>query len=373
MEGVAMSAQPQAPVMTDALQALAGQNDVNGGAQGEGGIEGMFAALLEEMAGQMGGEDVDALLALLGAGKSKDGKDDLATMLGMQMMAEGLIPPQMLQQMLEQAGETQLAGGSVEGLLDLVKNRETPLWGEVTVPGEETTTGKEELDELLETLTAEWQTRSTTPRTADTLEDRLYFQSALRQAQQAVAEKPRAQQEEPRLPDIEALQQAVDSRQFLAGTPAAENTAAAPSIQQVADQLKTGILENLRQGNQQFVVRLKPSGMGEITVRFTEDKNTVSLRIVTSNAAVGRMLANEVAQLQNALRPLHAQVEEIVTVPQTTQSNAAQTQLAGEQQGQYARHYQNEHTGSGASRETEEFEQAMEEAAPDDAALNLLI
>lgn len=375
MEGVAMSAQPQAAPMTDALQALAGLNGVNGGVQGEGGFEGMFAALLEEMAGQMGGEDVDALLALLGAGKSKDGKDDLATMLGMQMMADGMIPPQMLEQFLAQAGETQLAaGGSVEGLLDLIKNREFPLWGDVTVPGEENAAADEELSELLETLTTEWQGQTAAPRVTDTLEDRLYFQSALRQAQQAVAEKPRAQQQEDTpVPDIEALQQAVDSRQFLAGTPAAESTAAAPSVQQVADQLKTGILENLRQGSQQFVVRLKPSGMGEITVRFTEDKNTVSLRIVTSNAAVGRMLANDVAQLQNALRPLNAQVEEIVTVPQTAESSAAQAQLAGEQQGQYARHYQNEHTGSGTPRETEEFEQAMEEAAPDDAALNLLI
>lgn len=362
-----MSAQPQAAPAADAMQALAGANGI-GGAQGEGGFDGMFAALLEEMAGQMGGEDVDALLALLGAGKGKTGKDDLATMLGMQMMAEGLITPQLLDQFLQQAGEAQLAAGSpMQGVLDLLKNREFPLWGDVTVPDEQ-------LSDLLETLTAEWQGETTAPRVTDTLEDRLYFQSALRQAQQAVAEKPRAQQrEEAPVPDIEALQQAVDSRQFLAGTPAAESTAAAPTVQQLADQLKTGILENLRQGKQEFVVRLKPSGLGEITVRFTEDKNAVSLRIVTSSAAVGRMLANDVAQLQNALRPLNAQVEEIVTVPQTAQASAAQTQLAGEQQGQYARHYQNEHTRSGAQREEEEFEQAMDEAVPGDGTLDVRI
>lgn len=373
MEGVAMSAQPQAAPAADVMQALAGANGI-GGVQGEGGFDGMFAALLEEMAGQMGGEDVDALLALLGAGKGKTDKDDLATMLGMQMMAEGLITPQLLDQFLQQAGEAQLAAGSpMQGVLDLLKNREFPLWGDVTVPGEEAAPD-EQLSELLETLTTEWQGETTAPRVTDTLEDRLYFQSALRQAQQAVAEKPRAQQrEEAPVPDIEALQQAVDSRQFLAGTPAAENTAAAPTVQQLADQLKTGILENLRQGKQEFVVRLKPSGLGEITVKFTEDKNAVSLRIVTSSAAVGRMLANDVAQLQNALRPLNAQVEEIVTVPQTAQANAAQTQLAGEQQGQYARHYQNEHTGSGTRREEEEFEQAMDEAAPGDGALDVRI
>lgn len=378
MDAVAMAAQPQMTQMTDALQALAA-GQVQGVAEGETGFGEMFAALIQQMAEQTGGEDADLLMALLGGkGTGKD-KDDLATMLGMQAMAEGLFTPQMLQMLTQQAGELQIEGGTaaVEALKQLLDPQRFTLWGEM--PAESgtaaKTTGDEELDALLETLTAAWQpAREIGETTGDTLEDQLYFQTALRQAQQAVAERPQTQQKtESHLENLEALQQAVDGRQFLAGTSAADPAAPTPTIEQVADQIKTGILQNLSEGRQEFVVRLKPDGMGEIEVRFTEDKNSVSLRIVTSSAAVGRMLADDVAQLQNALRPLNAQVQEIVTVPQANGAQAAQTQLMGEQQqGQYARHYQNEQAAAQQQSE-EEFEQLIEEPAPDDTAVNLLI
>lgn len=376
MDAVAMAAQPQMTQMTDALQALAA-GQAQGAAEGEAGFGEMFAALIQQMAEQTGGEDAELLMALLGGkGIGKD-KDDLATMLGMQAMAEGLFTPQMLQMLTQQAGELQIEGGSsaVEALKQLLDPQRFALWGEMPVQKQAETTGDEELDALLETLTAAWQPAKAEAGTTDnTLEDQLYFQTALRQARQAVAERPQTQQKtESHLENLEALQQAVDGRQFLAGTSAADPAAPTPTIQQVADQIKTGILQNLSEGRQEFVVRLKPDGMGEIEVRFTEDKNSVSLRIVTSSAAVGRMLANDVAQLQNALRPLNAQVQEIVTVPQANGAQAAQTQLMGEQQqGQYARHYQNEQTAARQQSE-EEFEQLLEEPAPDEGAVNLLI
>ena len=368
MDAISMNMPVQAP-SADPMGAAAGLQ----GGMDDGGFGELFAELIGQMAGQ-GGEDADLLLALLGAGKGKN-KDDLMNMLGMQMAAEGLFTPQMLQQLMEQTGAGQLEqSGAVQALADLLDAQKFELWGEMPVRPEASEELDEELKELFETLSAEWQPQRTESSREGSIEDRMYFQSALRQAQQEVAQRPREQEEQKSiLADIEALQQAVDSRQFLAGTPAAADSAApTPTVEQVADQIKTGILTNLGQGKQEFVVRLKPDGLGEIEVRFTEDKNSVSLRIITSSAAVGRMLANDVAQLQNALRPLNAQVQEIVTVPQANEANAAQTQLMGEQsQGQYARHYQNESTG--AQAQEEEFDQAMEEIIPDDAALNLLI
>lgn len=368
MDAVSMNMPVQAPA-ADPMGAAAG---LQGGTD-DGGFGEMFAELIGQMAGQ-GGEDAELLLALLGAGKSKD-QDELMKLLGMQMAAEGLFNPQMLQELMEQNGAAGLdQGGAVQALADLLDAQKFELWGEMPVRPEASEELDEELKELFETLSAEWQPKQTANSREGSIEDRMYFQSALRQAQQAVAERPRSQDgEKSILADIEALQQAVDSRQFLAGTAAADSAAPTPTLEQVADQIKTGILTNLAQGRQEFVVRLKPDGMGEIEVRFTEDKNAVSLRIITSSAAVGRMLANDVAQLQNALRPLNAQVQEIVTVPQANEANAAQTQLMGEQdQGQYARHYQNESSGT-QRQEDEEFDQTMEEVIPDDAALNLLI
>ena len=150
-----------------------------------------------------------------------------------------------------------------------------------------------------------------------------------------------------------------------------------PDVRQIADQLKTGILDNLRQGKNEFVVKLKPEGLGEITVKLTESKNEISLRIVTSSAAVGRMIANDVNALQNALRPLRAQVQEIVTVP-AAQENAAGTMLTGGQgEQQFAWHYQNQQqSGGGGHTHADsdgDFEDLVDGAVPDDANVNVLI
>ena len=91
---------------------------------------------------------------------------------------------------------------------------------------------------------------------------------------------------------------------------------------------------------------------------------------------MGKLIANEVNALQNALRPLHAQVQEIVTVP-AAQENAAGTMLAGGQgEQQFAWHYQNQQqTGGGHTRSDDggDFDELVEEAAPDDANVNVLI
>ena len=55
MDAVAMAAQPQMTQMTDALQALAA-GQVQGVAEGETGFGEMFAALIQQMAEQTGGD-----------------------------------------------------------------------------------------------------------------------------------------------------------------------------------------------------------------------------------------------------------------------------------------------------------------------------
>ena len=86
------------------------------------------------------------------------------------------------------------------------------------------------------------------------------------------------------------------------------------------------------------------------------------------------MIADEVNALQNALRPLRAQVQEIVTVP-AAQENAAGAMLAGGQgEQQFAWHYQNQQqSGGGARADDGDFEELVEEAVPDDANVNVLI
>lgn len=377
------------------------------GTQMGDGLDGIFAALFAQLMGDASGlqaENADELIAgILDEAGKKDTDDP--NLLAMQMLADALfttqaldLPQQQNTQVLMDALDSlngssglidhaqllQMAlaqGSAVEAATDLAEG----MFDDV--PDAAQTAADPEWKAMLETLTAAWGTpkadvEAAKPTEADALMEQMRAQSALRTVRNTMTEKPRATQEQAAAPlDIEALQQAVNNRQFAVDPSAQEKQTA--DIQDIAEQLKTGILNNVKQGKSEFVVRLKPEGMGEITVKFTENKNEIALRIVTSSASVGKMIANEVTALQNALRPLRAQVQEIVTVPAANQSYAAGTALAGDQAGAQFAWHNNDGQQSGASsharrNKSGDFDAAMEaadevEAAPDDANVNLLI
>ncbi|MCQ4735691.1 flagellar hook-length control protein FliK, partial [Anaerotruncus colihominis] len=77
------------------------------------------------------------------------------------------------------------------------------------------------------------------------------------------------------------------------------------------EQLKMGIQENYAANRDEFVVKLKPDGLGEITVKLVQRENSIALSILASSPQVARLISNEVAALQNALRPLQAEVTQI--------------------------------------------------------------
>lgn len=379
MDGVAMNAMNavmQAPgVPADGMQGMPG-----------GGLEGLFAMLFGQMLGQADAEGMteDPMLGTLFSSMAHgETTDDTQLLAAMQLMAQSMAAPQAMEFLLGQTAQDAAPAQAV-----FAAQAQNPLLGHLqglleqlqqAVPQQEETGEQRgtEWDEMLRTLTAAWQTREDGEGLAPTRPaDQMQFASAVRQARELMAEKPRAVKEETRQPlDIEALQAAVDSRQYVSENVAARQEA--PELRDIADQLKTGILENLRQGKNEFVVKLKPEGLGEITVKLTESKNEVALRIVTSSAAVGKMIANEVNALQNALRPLRAQVQEIVTVP-AAQESAAQAMLTGGQgEQQFAWHYRQQEQQHGGARQGadggEEFEALVEEIAPDDASVNVLI
>ncbi len=93
--------------------------------------------------------------------------------------------------------------------------------------------------------------------------------------------------------------------------------------------MKNSIFENVAKGKNEFVVRLKPEGIGEIVVKLSEDKEKISLSILTTSTQTARLISNEVAALQNALKPLNAEVQEITTIAGNEQAAqySAQNQM----------------------------------------------
>lgn len=364
------------------------------------GLDGIFAALFAQLmgdGGQVQAQNADELIAGILDGESR--KKDEPNVQAMEMLANALFTLQDMDplqvQQYEELIQTVLGTGTADiepaQLLEAVTLTQQGAAVQTAAaadslpaaPGEEKDS---EWETMLESLTASWEETPEAPRemktNADFLMEQMRSQSAVRTVREALAEKSRTgeqEKEEPAPIDIEALQQAVDSKQFVPETVAAQKPAA--DIREIASQLKTGILENVRQGKNEFVVRLKPEGLGEITVKFSESKNEIALRIVTSSASVGKMIAEDVAVLQNALRPLRAQVQEIVTVPPANEAYAAGTALAGDNANrQFTWHNgegeQQSQSRSHTRRGEVGFDAAMkevEQTVPEDSGLNLLI
>lgn len=74
-------------------------------------------------------------------------------------------------------------------------------------------------------------------------------------------------------------------------------------------------------GNE-FTVKLKPEGLGEITVRLTKSDGHISLNIVTGTDYAAKLIASEAGNLAAALKPLDAGIAGIVTAAQQTESYA---------------------------------------------------
>ena len=115
--------------------------------------------------------------------------------------------------------------------------------------------------------------------------------------------------------DVEKLQSEVDSGKFYTVNtpPEADELPEEPvTPAEVAQQVKEGIIQELGSGKDEFVVKLKPEGLGEITVRLMQDGDRIAMSISASNSHVARLLGSELEQLREALRPYNPVVQEVV-------------------------------------------------------------
>ena len=170
--------------------------------------------------------------------------------------------------------------------------------------------------------------------------------------------------------DIEALQEQVNSKcYFPSQMDLSLPKAALPEPEQIAAQIKEGILENTARGKNEFIVRLKPEGIGEILVKLSEDKSRITLNIFTASEQTAKLISNEVVSLQNALRPLHAEVQQVTVIPSDhTLEYAAQTASGNQQQFSGQRGFDGHSQQSPRPRFGEEIEfgVAMDQALEED-------
>lgn len=137
-------------------------------------------------------------------------------------------------------------------------------------------------------------------------------------AKQILLEKPA---KDHTILDVDRLQQQVDSGVHLQNTSflaAANHTLEAEPQPEAApafhSQVFDGVLTSLKQGQEQYVMKLVPKELGELTIRIVKDADgAMTLNLIAKTGEAQKLLAAEAAQLQHQLKPLNVQLQPVTT------------------------------------------------------------
>ena len=176
--------------------------------------------------------------------------------------------------------------------------------------------------------------------------------------------------------DVESLQADVNAGRFLTAQPETAQLPL-PSTEEIGKQLKTGILHQTAQGKSEFIVRLEPEGIGEIVVKISDDREHMALSIFTASTQAARLISNEVSTLQEALRPLQVQVQQVTLLPtEQAVSYASQSALTDQGQQSFAQQYfeqRQQHRGGHWQQEDDSFEAVIGQTQAPDSELDAYI
>lgn len=374
-----MTVQAQAPQQQQSLRKMLGMGQVQ--AAGDA-----FAMIFQQLMGDGETEgDIVAMLAQL-FGVLQDESEEMGTQMAAEMLAAMPdLAPQDLFAMVQSdtammSGAANLLAASLntpQGRAQLPMILAQADKANVRELAENLLNGEElpQADkDFLQVLESAWKEEPQPAAPVTTLD-----QSAIRVAKELLAKNRKEQSTE--TVDVESLQADVNARRFLANDGASvKQELPVPNAEEIAKQLKTGILENVARGRNEFLVRLKPEGIGEIMVKFSENKDKITLSIFTTDTQTARLISGEVAALQNALKPLNAEVQEITTVSANEQAAqySQQNQMTDQGRQFFDRQPSQEGRGShrggvSAIREEESFDETVEAGLVTDDALDTYI
>ena len=374
-----MTVQAQAPQQQQSLRKMLGLGQ--GQAAGDA-----FAMIFQQLMGDGETEgDIVAMLAQL-FGVLQDESEEMGTQMAAEMLAAMPdLAPQDLFAMVQSdtammSGAANLLAASLntpQGRAQLPMILAQADKANVRELAENLLNGEElpQADkDFLQVLESAWKEEPQPAAPVTTLD-----QSAIRVAKELLAKNRKEQSTE--TVDVESLQADVNARRFLANDGASvKQELPVPNAEEIAKQLKTGILENVARGRNEFLVRLKPEGIGEIMVKFSENKDKITLSIFTTDTQTARLISGEVAALQNALKPLNAEVQEITTVSANEQAAqySQQNQMTDQGRQFFDRQPSQEGRGShrggvSAIREEESFDETVEAGLVTDDALDTYI
>lgn len=169
------------------------------------------------------------------------------------------------------------------------------------------------------------------------------------QSAKQTGSKPSIKEEKAEELDVDALQSRVSQSKVSSPFELKLKTAENSTELELKDQISDGIKHNVSLGKSEFVLKLKPENLGEITVKLIEEAGKTSVTISTLNSQTARLINSELQALKAAVAPMNVEVSEAVvqTQPAYTQGfDMASQQFAQQQFGNGQ--FQESRGGSGA-------------------------
>lgn len=103
----------------------------------------------------------------------------------------------------------------------------------------------------------------------------------------------------------------------------------------VAEQLKAGLEQGMKRELQEFTIKLKPEGLGDIIVHMATVGGKTAVRIGASNQETEKLISSQMVSLKEMLEPLHAEVEEVYRNSQNAMEFAQSGQEMYQQQSRF--------------------------------------
>lgn len=155
------------------------------------------------------------------------------------------------------------------------------------------------------------QTTSDAPDVQHEAAPRADFETAVRSAVSKFSETSEdAQNAQPM--DVDALQAKVDDGVYLRNTSMATNTQV--TQQPVATQLQQPIQTAISEGREEVTVKLNPEELGEVTIKLTKSaEGDMTLALIAKKPETQQLLSEQMAALQDVMKPLKVDVESILT------------------------------------------------------------
>ncbi|MEM1485258.1 flagellar hook-length control protein FliK [Oscillospiraceae bacterium PP1C4] len=296
--------------------------------------------MLQQLAGMSGTDAVGSILAQMqDTQMTQEDEEQNGNELAMQMLAELFLPNLPTEDLLkqtsavglvqQQTGQSPLSG-ILQQLSPAVQQELRELEGTKGKPMQalfqEALDGSQEGTDAVQVISV----AQTSEKETTLLGGESQFQNSVTEALKLIkAQRKDEQKNQFDMIDVDKMQQEVNAGKFNNAT--AVHKASTPLLdsKDLIAQLQTGIQEHISNGKNEFVVKLKPEGLGEITIKMSELDNKISLSIITSSTQAARALSGELTALRESLRLLNADVHEVITQSQSA-FNAAQNEQFGQ-------------------------------------------